>query len=173
MKVIIIVASLAVIIAIVICGVPLVAVPYTVDIYHEDVETYYEKEPYNVSIPIDYRVTEASIYNWFWHTGSDVWVTIQNTDTKSGYFEVTFDLVTRGGARITKVGREYIAITETKRVQVKHAGDNIKTFTYSVVAPNKEITQYRDVKKERTVTRVRQETRYENVTVLEYLIDYL
>lgn len=182
--------------AIVICAIPLKTVSYTVNVPYEDVETYYEKEPYTVeepytvrepytaSVSIDYRVTKASIYNWFWSRGSDCWVTIQNTDTKSGYFRVTFNLVTEGGATTTKTAREYIAIGEEKDVMVKHDGDYIKTYDYSITPPTKEVTKYRDVtkyrevtkyrdvEKQRTVTRVRKETRYKDVSFLDYWLNY-
>lgn len=161
--------------------------PYTTyEIYWESepyttYETYWESEPYTETVPIDYLVTDTAIYNWFWHTGSDVWVTIKNADVKSGYFYVTFNLVTQGDATATQYGSEYIAIGEEKDVLVKHSGDYIKTFTYSVTPPTKEVTRYRDVEKTREVTtyewveKTRQVTEYgwvektEKVTVFEYL----
>lgn len=174
--------------AIIICAVPLVTVPYVVDVQYEETEIYYEthtetyteREPYNKSIPIDYIVTNKGIYDWFWSTGSDVWVTIRNTDIKSGTFNVKFDLTLHGGAKTTKYGSKYIALGDTERVEVKYSGGYVKTFSYSITPPTKTVIDYRDVKKtreitvpkQRTVIRTRQETRYKEVTVLEYLVSY-
>ena len=182
--------------ALIICLVPLVEVQYTEREPYTTTETYYEKEPYTESVPIEYRVTDTGIYDWFWSTGSDIWVTIKNTDTKSGYFYVTFSLKTRGGAITSKTASEYIAIGEEKRVQVKHSGDYISTFTYSITPPIKEVTKYRDVTKTREVVKyrkvpkTREVTKYRDVaktreviryrdvpktkrvTVLEYLLDW-
>jgi len=148
---------------------------------HTTYETYWESEPYTEAVPIDYLVTDTGIYNWFWQTGSDVWVTIKNADVKSGYFYVTFNLVTQGDATATEYGYEYIAIGEEKDVLVKHSGDYMTTFTYSVTPPTKEVTRYRDIEKTREVTtyewveKTREVTEYgwvektEKVTVFEYL----
>ena len=70
--------------AITVCVLPLVTVPYVVDVSYEDTETYYVEEPYyrteiyterelyKKSVPIDYRVIDRRIYDWFWSAGSDV-----------------------------------------------------------------------------------------------------
>lgn len=198
--------SLIVAAAIVVCAVPLKTVSYTVEVPYEATETYYveeaytvrepytrietymEREPYNKSVPIDYIVTSKGIYDWFWSTGSDVWVTIRNSDAKSGYFYVKFFLTIKGGASTTKTGSRYIAIGEGKRVQIKYSGGYVSSFTYSITPPTKtvidyrdvpktrevteyrDVTKYRDVPKQRTVTKTRQETRYKEVSILEYLI---
>lgn len=191
-----------------ICVLPLVTVPYVVDVSYEDTETYYvkeayivqepytwtetytEREPYNKSVPIDYQVIDKRIYNWFWSTGSDVSITIRNTDVKSGTFSVKFYLTLKGGATTTKKASKYIALGDTEEVQVKYSGGYVSTFSYDVTPPTKtvvdyrdvektrqvtedrDVTKYRDVPKQRTVTKHRQETRHKKVTVLEYLINY-
>lgn len=158
-------------------------------------EYYWESEPYTSEIDIDYRVTETGIYNWFWSTGSDCWVTIKNADTKSGYFYVTFNLVTRGGATTTKYSSMYIAIGEEKQVLIQYSGDNIKTFAYSIDPPTKEVTsyhqvqktrqvvgncqvqttreviRYQDVEKTREVTKFKDVERSKRVTVFQYLTE--
>lgn len=182
--------------AIVICAAPLVTVSYVVAVPYEDTETYYveesyyrteiytEREPYNKSVPIDYRVIDKRIYNWFWSTGSDVSITIRNTDVKSGTFSVKFYLTLKGGATTTKKTSKYIALGDTEEVQVKYSGGYVSTFSYDVTPPTKTVVDYRDVEKtkqvidyrsvpkQRTVTKTRQETRYKKVTILEYLMSY-
>jgi len=212
--------AILVIASIVLCAVPMIEVTYyesepytttetyyesepytTTETYYESepytvTEIYYEKEPYTASVPVDYQVTGVWIYNWFWTIGSDCWVTIKNTDIKSGYFYVTFYLTTEGGATTTKHASEYIAIGEEKDVLVKHPGDYVETFTYSITPPEKEVTKYEDVEKRREVTKyrdvekTREVTKYKDVkktrevieykdvektkrvTALEYLMDY-
>lgn len=152
--------------------------PYTATEPYTRTETYYETEPYVESVPIEYRVTDSGIYNWFWHVGADCWVTIKNADIKSGYFYVTFHLVTKGGATATKSASQYIAIGEEKEVRIKHSGDYIENFTRSITAPTKEVTRYREVLRTREVTEYREVTRYRDVlrtkraTVLEYLMGW-
>ena len=176
--------AILVIASILLCAVPMIEVTYHESEPYTATETYYEKEPYTVteiyyetepytaSVPIDYQVTGAWIYNWFWTIGSDCWVTIKNTDIKSGYFYVTFYLTTEGGATTTKHASEYIAIGEEKDVLVKHSGDYIETFTYSITPPQKEVTKYKDVQKTREVTKYRDVEKTKRVTALEYLMDY-
>ena len=194
--------------AIVICAVPLKTVSYAASVPYEDTETYYvqeaytvqepytrietyiEREPYNKPVPIDYIVSDTGIYNWFWTTGSDVWVTIKNADVKSGYFYVTFYLTIKGGATTTKLASQYIAIGETKQVKTTYSGGYVASFTYSIIPPTKtvsdfrdvnktrEVTEYRDittyrsVPKQRTMTKTRSETRYKEVSLLDYLLHY-
>jgi len=201
-------SSVIVIAAIVICAVPLKTVPYQVSVPYQATETYYEKEaytvqepytrtetyterePYNKSVPIDYRVVDTGIYQWFWTTGSDVWVTIRNTDLKSGTFRVDFDLTLKGGAKATRYDSNYIALGDTEEVKVRYSGGYVSSFKYSVTAPTKtvvdyrdvrktrevteyrNVTKYRDVPKQRNVTKTRQETRYKKVSILEYFISY-
>jgi hypothetical protein len=114
-------------------------------------ETYWVTEPYISYQDVDYIVTETGIYDWFWNTGSDVWVTIKNADTKSGYFYVTFYLITDGGATTTRYGNAYIVLGEETKINIKHSGDYIKSFTYSIDPPTKEVTQYHSVQKTRQV----------------------
>lgn len=116
-----------------------------------ETEYYTETEPYIDYVNVDYEVTDTGIYDWFWHIGSDVWVTIKNADTKSGYFYVTFNMETEGGATTTKYKTEYIVIGDEEQILVKHSGDYIKTFTYSIDPPQKEVTRYREVEKTRQV----------------------
>jgi len=180
--------SAIIIAAIVVCAIPLKTVSYTVTVPYEETETYYEthtetyveREPYNKAVPVDYIVTDKGIYGWFWSTGSDVWVNIRNTDVKSGTFSVRFDLTLHGGAKATKHASKYIALGDTEEVQVKYSGGYVSSFTYSITAPTKTVIDYRDVQKtreitipkQRTVTKHRQETRYKDVTILEYLTNY-
>ena len=149
--------------------------PYTIEeTYYEKEpynvqETYYEKELYTVYEDISYRVVDTDISNWFWSIGSDCSITIRNADTVSGYFWVTFHLVTRGGAKLDKQRAKYIALATEETITVKHSGDYIHTFTYSINPPDKEVTKYRDVLKTRQVVRYKDEYRTEKLTVLEYL----
>jgi len=201
--------ALIIIAAIVICAVPLTTVSYAVSVPYEDTETYYvqeaytvqepytrietyiEREPYNKSVPSDYIVSGTGIFNWCWATGSDVWVTIRNTDAiKGGEFDVKFNLTLHGGETTTKSTSQFIAVGDTEKVQVKYTGDRVVSFTYSIIPPTKtvsdfrdvnktrEVTEYRDVTtyrsvpKQRTMTKTRSETRYKEVSLLDYLLHY-
>lgn len=158
-------------------------------------ESYWESEPYTSTVNIDYRVTDTGIYNWFWTTGSDVWVTIKNADIQSGYFYVTFNLRTNGGATATRNKSMYIALGEEQKVMIQYDGDNISTFTYSITPPTKQVTsyhqvlktrqivgscqvqktrdviQYHDVEKTREVTLLRDVEKSKRVTIFEHLTE--
>lgn len=203
--------------AIVVCTIPLVPVQYSVDVSYEDTETYYVKEeyiyqepytvqelytgtenytvsePYKKSIPIDYVVTDEGISDTC--AGTYVWVTITNTDAKSGSFRVTFRILIHGEGTSTEKASEYIAPGYTTKISADTSGD-VRSFTYSVTAPTKtvvdyrdvvktrqvteyrdvtkyrDVVEYRDVPKQRTVIKTRQEIRIEKVTLLAYLLHY-
>lgn len=187
----IIVPIIVVLVAVVILfAVPLKTVAYDVNVPYEEVETYVEKEPfqrietyvekepYILNVPAEYRVIEASSSNWFFTSGSDLWVTILNADTQSGTFNVVFDITLRGGAKATQSGSNYIAIGQQKTILVKYSGAAVDRFTYNITPPSKTVTSvrdvqkqrtvtdYRDVQKQRTITKVRIETQYKNVPLL-------
>jgi len=151
---------------------PVAAVTYYEREPYTAIESYTEKEPFTRTVPIDYRVTEATWYNWFWNPGADIWVIIKNADVKSGSFHVTFELTTTGGARITRSATEYIAIGKERKVLVKHPGDRLRTFSYSISPPMKDVTEYRDVRKTRQITRYRDVARTKRVSLFEYLTDW-
>jgi len=138
-------------------------VPYTAN------ETYYEAEPYVVTVPLSYTVAATSIQNVLGQIASDCVVLISNTDTNSGTFSVTYFLVTMGGATATKYSYQFIPGGTQQGVWVRHSGDYIRSFTYSVAAPTKQVIQYRNVQKTREVTlyrdveKVREVVKYRDV----------
>lgn len=179
--------------------------PYTgIETYYEKepfltYETYTEKEPYEDSVPIDYVVIKQEGYNYFGGVGCDVAVYIQNADVVSGTFTVLFTLSLLGSTGTTVSESKYIAAGYTERVITSYKSASLKTpssFTYSITAPTKtvtayrdvekirevtdyrdvektrEVTKYRDVAEQRTVWKERPVTRYKNVSMLEYLISY-
>lgn len=182
--------------AIVIFALPFKTVSYTVierylttETYPErvptiEIEEYWETEPFDKPVPIDYIVTSKGSYSYFWSTGFDVWVNIKNADLKSGIFTVVFNLTLKGGAKTTKSASKYVAIGDTEKVQVSYKGARLSSYTYSITPPTKIIIDYRQVKKtrkvpglqeeikQRTVWKERPVIRYKNVSLFEYLTSY-
>ncbi len=181
----------------IICLVPLKEVAYTVTVDYQDTETYYEDVPYEETEtyyetkPLDYKVIKA--YDQVEGTTPLVYVTLQNTDSVSGTFNIHFSIqfsgmtITHGS--ITLWSKQYsddkeldLEPGETKTA--KHRADYVDidrndwSWNYEVspdtktVEKQRTVTKYRQVEKQRTVTKQRPETRYEKVTLLEYLIGY-
>lgn len=221
--------------ALVVCLVPLKTVAYTVMVDYEDIETYYEEEPYQV--PLDYEVIKSytdtdsykerrqiviggvvlqdEVVEVFYPIGC---VVLKNTANLSGTFNVQFtfyaldklDAAMFGGFPDFKF-EDYFAAEDPDSFLDKLDWDNLDwdkimifceeynrqenitlqpgetgTVTvsvqdidinkmawkskYTITKPTK--TEYKQVEKQRTVTKYRQETRYKSVTILEYLTSY-
>jgi hypothetical protein len=118
-------------------------------------ETYYEAQPYVATVPVSYTVTATTIQSVPGQIASDCIVIIQNTDTTSGTFTVTYYLVTMGGATTTKYASQFIAGGMQQGVWLRHSGDYIRSFTYTVSPPSKQVIQYQSVRKIREVTKYR------------------
>ena len=118
-------------------------------------ETYYEAQPYVTTVPVSYTVAATTIQSVPGQIASDCIVIIQNTDTNSGTFTVTYYLVTMGGATTTKYASQLIAGGMQQGVWLRHSGDYIRSFTYTVSPPSKQVIQYQSVQKTREVTKYR------------------
>jgi hypothetical protein len=116
-------------------------------------ETYYEAQPYVTTAPLSYTVAGTAIQGVAGQIASDCIVIINNTDSNSGTFTVTYFLVTMGGATATQYSSQFIAGGTQQGVWLRHTGDYIRTFTYSVTPPTKQVIQYYNVQKTREVTK--------------------
>ena len=180
----------------IICLVPLKEVAYTVTVDYQDTETYYENVPYEETetyteaVPLDYEVVKTSGY--IDNETPVVSVTLRNTDTTSGTFNVHFTIkvscMTITQSAINMWSTEYVndkglyLEPEQTKTASYHADDvDIGTcdwsWNYTVTGTKttekqRTITKYNQVEKQRTVTKQRPETRYKKVTLLEYLIGY-
>jgi hypothetical protein len=146
-------------------------------------ETYYEAQPYITTVPVSYTVAGTTIQGVVGQIASDCVVIINNTDTNSGTFTVTYYLVTMGGATATKYASQFIAGGMQQGVWLRHSGDYIRSFTYSVSPPSKqaiqyqtvqktrEVTMFRDVEKTREVVLYRDVERTKWVTVFDHITD--
>jgi len=191
MKIGIAIGATIVILALVICFVPLVTVPYEVTVDYQDTETYYEDEPYEATetytetVPLDYEVvkTEAGIEG----TTPVVTVVVQNMDTVSGTFTVHLSIRSNIWGQLIyfldydekelDLGPGQMG-TATNRADDVNAEESDWSWSYNVTAGTKgvekerTVTKYRQVEKQRTVTRQRQETHYKRITLLDYLLHY-
>src|SRR4030042_3381409 len=83
--------------ALVVCLVPLKEVAYAVTVDYEDIETYYEDEPYagvetyTEMVPLDYEVVESDI-DVEGHTAT-VSVVVRNQDDIAGTFTVDLTVI--------------------------------------------------------------------------------
>lgn len=207
MKIGIIAGIIILIIALVICLVPLKEVAYAVTVDYGDTETYYETEP------LHYRELDSfsgATEDWVNHRAAmygyelpdklvldpdwALYVVIQNLDDSTGTFQVRYTLTTadkeaaerqmwlheRTPEEYEELHREYyegsielhlepgeigVAICPPEGVYI--ASDRVP-FDHS----HEIIPATREVEKQRTVTRQRQETRYKKVTLLDYLLHY-
>jgi len=149
--------------------IPIISAPGTGQLYSATPETYCEEEPYTISLPLEYSVVEAKYLNRFWFAGSDVWVTVCNTDTKSGDFSVEFELFGTDGAVNTMTASEYIAAGQAVKVMIYHSGGHIVCFEYTVIPPLIDAVAYREVTRAREASPSQHATGTERVTIFEYL----
>jgi hypothetical protein len=118
-------------------------------------ETYYESQPYVTTAPLSYSVASTSVQSVSGQIASDCLVIINNNDSNSGTFTVTYFLVTMGGATTTRYTSQFIAGGTQQGVWLRYTGDYIRSFTYSVTPPIKQVIQYNNVQKTREVTKYR------------------
>jgi len=190
-----------VILALVVCLVPLKEVAYAVTVDYEDTETYYESEPYNVTetyseaVPLSFAVSN--------YTKSDtieqhrqlviggivfqdevvevpikvVCVKVKNTDAVAGNFTVFFSGFEAMFGEITTTQTLNLNPGQQKTAECP-AESIIDNWSYKVTPSTQNVEQertvikYRQVEKQRIVTKQRQEIRYKKVTALDYLLHY-
>lgn len=185
-------------IALVICLVPLKEVAYTAMVDYEDMETYYEDEPYEVTeiytetVPLDYEVVESEQY--IEGATSVFSVVVRNEDNIAGAFTVDFSIMY--GCTFIAPGYIQVASIPFSHEEELHLGPNdTRTGTYSADNPypancgldswdyditpatkelerERTVIKYHQVEKQRTVIKQRPETRYKRVTLLDYLLHY-
>jgi len=224
--------------AFVVCLVPLKEVAYTVTIDYQDIETYYETEPYEVNTtePLDYEVVTSytKIVKVLYRDDFEIpglerecdygdpapkgYVVVKNIDDAAGTFTIKFSFwawdefiplfipiknYQKGERELyLKPGEsgvaEFLAYRldtyEDKKGGIKEFIDwdkfdphkDKEEYTIYVlyepggwsweygVTGTKTVTktEYRQVEKQRTVTKQRPETRYKKVTLLDYLLHY-
>ena len=200
MKIGIAVGIVIAIAALVVCLVPLKTVAYTVIIDYEDIETYYEDEPYEVTenytenVPLSFEangyVEEDVIYEHQQIIISGIvfqdeivevpiyiaCVNVENTDDVAGEFIISFSGFEPMFGEISLTTTLSLAPDEQETAECP--ADSIDDWSYEVTPSTKEVeaqrtvTKYRQVEKQRTIIKQRQETHYKRVTVLDYLLHY-
>jgi len=200
MKIGIIIGVVIAIIALVVCLVPLKTVAYTLMVYYEDVETYYEDEPYQVTenytedVPLEFRdsgyirpetreehhytvIGDIIIQDEIVEVDIEVAkVDVMNLDNVPGNFTVTFSGFEPMFGEISLIATLHLDPGEQETAECP--AESINSWNYTVTPGTKEVeaqrtvTKYRQVEKQRTVTKQRQETHYKRVTVLDYLLHY-
>jgi len=156
------------IVAIVICFIPLIQVSYSVDERYQATETY----PVQVDKPLNYRETRA--YNgekWNLSLGAyaECSVSIENIDTVPGTFVVDFTFTTLRRT-FSDSDRAYILpgeVTTLKGLADIAMGEDW-TWSRKITPATKTITETR----EREVWKTRPVMRYKKITMLEYLTSY-
>jgi len=200
MKIGIIIGAVIVTAALVVCLVPLKTVAYTVMIDYEDVETYYENEPYQVTenytedVPLSFEadgyVKEDTIEERQQIVIGDIviqdeivevpieiaYVEVENTDNVAGEFVVSFSGFEPIFGEISLTTT--LSLNPGQQKTAECPADSIDDWSYEVTPSTKEVeeertvTKYRQVEKQRTIIKQRQETRYKRVTLLDYFLHY-
>jgi len=170
---ILIVIAILVIASAVISAAPLKSVTYYESEPYVTTETYYVTETSTEEIPLDYKVIDTKISNWYWRVSSDCSVTIKNTDVESGYFRIEFNMATLAtdvapSKKVTKAAWQFLAPGKQEDVTVRHEGDYIGNFTYSITPPTREVTTSQQVPKTREIVNYREVAKTKKVTLLEY-----
>jgi hypothetical protein len=157
---------------------------------YQDTETYYEDEPYQV--PLDYEVTKSYVgQGTITHETSTViggigeshhtWeetipvacVVVRNIDTISGTFNVSFSVSEPlYDLCLGELCLPYrtLSLDPNEAQTAEFSAYELGDWSYEVTPSTK--TEYKQVEKQRTVTKQRPETRYKEVTLLDYLLHY-
>jgi hypothetical protein len=162
-----------VVVAAVLTAAPLKRVTYTESVPYATTETYYVTETVTEEIPLNYKVIDTNINNFYWRFSSDCTVTIRNTDISSGYFRLAFNMVTQGtptapSKTVTKAAWQLLAPGQQLDVTVRYEGAYVDSFTYAITPPTREVTTSRQVPKTRDVVYYREIWKTKKVTFLEY-----
>lgn len=165
--------AILVVIAAVLTAAPLKSVTYTESVPYTTTETYYVTETSTEEVPLNYRVIDTNINNFYWRLSSDCTVTIRNTDTSSGYFRIAFNMVTQGtlsapSKTVTKAAWQLLAPGEQEDVTVRYDGAYVGNFTYSITPPTREVTTSRQVPQTREVVYYQDVVKTKKITFLEY-----
>lgn len=188
--------------AVVICAVPLITIPYTVTVPYQATETYYETEPYTYSVAETRILFDEETYAVSAGQGRAFPVHIEITDKSHNsvtgsvkaiaggeFLFYIFDQKNYNAYRTGGSWQAYVyrgRVTDYRFSFVPDHSDwyyfvlsnTFSIFTNKLVEMSAtwswtEIRQgYREVEKQRTVTREREETRYRTVTLLDYLLNY-
>lgn len=200
MKIGIAVGVVIAVLTLVVCLVPLKTVAYTVTVDYEDIETYYENEPYQVTenyteaMPLSFEansyvktdtieehqqiiIGDTVVYNEIVEVPIQVaCIDVENTDDVAGSFVVSFSGIDPMFGPPSLTTNLSLGVGEQKTAECP--AESINDWSYEVTPSTKEIEgertviKYRQVEKQRTVTKQRQETRYKKVTLLEFLLHY-
>jgi len=177
---ILIIIAILVIASAVISAAPLKSVTYYESEPYVTTETYYVTETHTEEIPLDYKIIkiintdiDTKISNFYWRLSSDCTVTIKNTDIESGYFRIAFNMVTQAtdtspSKKVTKAAWQFLAPGKQEDVTVRHEGDYLGNFTYSITPPTREVTTSQQVPKTREIVNYREVAKTKKVTLLEY-----
>ena len=198
MKIGIAVGVVIAVVALVICLVPLKWASYEVTVDYEDIETYYENEPYEdieiytETVPLEYEVVESDI-DVEGQTAT-VSVVLRNQDSVTGTFTVDLSII-YGCTFIGPGSIELTSMVASDEQELYLEPDDMGTATYNADNPypsncgfdswsyeitpstkevkgERTVTKYKQVEKQRTVTRQRLEIYYKKVTLLDYLLHY-
>jgi hypothetical protein len=171
--ILVIVAAILVVAVAVLAAAPLKSVTYHESEPYVTTETYYVTETQTEEIPLDYKVIDTKISNWYWRVSSDCSVTLKNTDVEGGYFRIAFNMTTQStdvapSKTVTKAAWQFLAPGKQEDVTVRHEGNYIGNLTYSITPPTKEVTTSQQVPKTREVTNYRKVEKTKKETLLEY-----
>ena len=165
--------AILVVVAAVLTAAPLKSVTYNESVPYTTTETYYVTETSTEEVPLNYKVIDTKINNFYWRFSSDCTVTLRNTDIDSGYFRIEFNMVTQAtgtspSKTVTKAAWQLLAPGKQADVIVRHEGDYIGNFTYSITPPTREVTTSRQVPKTREIVNYEEVVKTKKVTFLEY-----
>jgi len=166
MKIGIAIGVIVVILALVVCLVPLKTVAYTVTVDYQDTEplSYKDMGAEIVSTGTCYGYDSSTdrnrIFGWTYAYA----VELKNTDEIAGTFTVQFEHIS-GGASF--VGSQSIHLEPGEEGKV--LSDNVRGCRVYEQIPG---AKYEVIPGAKTVTKQRPETRYKEVTLLDYLLHY-
>jgi len=201
-KIAIALGVIAVVVALVACLVPLKEVAYTVTIDYQDTETYYEDEPYEVMEicyePLEYQYLgwgfgggpHYKLMNRGEVAGHFTVRLVLYTIGEDKYLDLVWEYPQGFPEEVIESNFQKSVIEEILYLKPKEEGEVQWSWEELGVDPaeteydgrwevlpeevggEKTVIRYKQVQKQRTVTKQRPETRYKKVTLLDYLLHY-
>ena len=126
---------------------------YTEQVPYTTTETYFEKEAYIENVPLNINATlKWYISDHRVNDQFDLIATLKNIDNVTGEFWVKFHVESTNGSFDFTTNRTGLKPGES--YQIKQRIDGALSYvTYTINQPTQEIKKFRDIPKERTVTR--------------------
>lgn len=138
---------------------------------YEQTYSYFEKQPAIDSINVIYHINNIGTYAY---SGTQFFVEIKNNDVIGGNFKVIFFVENIWGSKTTEEKTQFIPsgalVTVWSQGYEMYGGYSLKSWSYDIIPPTKQILVEKDIKKTGTKIAYKQECK--NIQSVTYMTEY-